>query len=235
MCVLDKLNRDFLWSSDLEKRKLHLVEWQKVILPKDKGGLGIHTARVSNESLLAKLVWKILRKENTVWQALIQGKYLKSGNLMTCKAKQSDSPTWKGILHCVELIKPFIRWKVRDGKSIHFWHDNWLESGVISDRGVQVCGEEKDYTLADMWNSDGEWSFEHIQTVIPQDLKDEVLNFQFNREDEADEVIWNETANGLFNYQTAYKALSKLDATNLTGCNKPTSKQKMGLDMEGQV
>ena len=38
---LDKINRDFLWGSSTEKKRLHLVAWSKVIKPKEEGGLGI--------------------------------------------------------------------------------------------------------------------------------------------------------------------------------------------------
>ena len=39
--VVDKLKRDFLWGSTQEKRKLYLVNWSTVTLPKDRRGLGI--------------------------------------------------------------------------------------------------------------------------------------------------------------------------------------------------
>ena len=38
---LDKINRDFLWGSTRYKKKLHLVGWNKIIQPKEKGGLSI--------------------------------------------------------------------------------------------------------------------------------------------------------------------------------------------------
>ena len=38
---LDKINRDFLWGSTREKKKLHLVGWSKIIKPKEEGGLRI--------------------------------------------------------------------------------------------------------------------------------------------------------------------------------------------------
>ena len=41
---LDKINRDFLWGSSMEKKKLHLVGWSKVNSPKEEGGLGIQAA-----------------------------------------------------------------------------------------------------------------------------------------------------------------------------------------------
>ena len=37
---LDKINRDFLLGFSLDKRKLHLVGWNKIIKSKEKGGLG---------------------------------------------------------------------------------------------------------------------------------------------------------------------------------------------------
>jgi len=33
---LDKINRDFLWGSSTEKKKLHLVGWSKIIRAKEK-------------------------------------------------------------------------------------------------------------------------------------------------------------------------------------------------------
>ena len=52
---LDKINRDFLWGSTTEKRKLHLVGWEKVIKSKEEGGLGIQSARAKKLALLTKL------------------------------------------------------------------------------------------------------------------------------------------------------------------------------------
>ena len=56
---LDKINRDFLWGSTSEKRRLHLVVWNKIIRPKEEGGLGIQAAKIKNLALLAKLNWRM--------------------------------------------------------------------------------------------------------------------------------------------------------------------------------
>ena len=52
---LDEVNRDFLWGSTSEKRKLHLIGWSKIVRPKEDGGLEIHAAKAKNLALLAKL------------------------------------------------------------------------------------------------------------------------------------------------------------------------------------
>ena len=41
---LDRAHRNFLWGSTPEKRKMHMVNWDKVTLPTDHGGLGIHAS-----------------------------------------------------------------------------------------------------------------------------------------------------------------------------------------------
>lgn len=65
-----------------------------------------------------------------------------------------------------------------------------------------------------MVNSVGAWKLDHIQSVIPQDLKDEILRFQFELGVDSEKVIWNEIANGIFNCQSAYQALQRLYGTN---------------------
>ena len=50
----------------MEKRKLHLVGWNKVIRPKAKGGLGMQLARAKNIALLAKLNWRLYQDKDSI-------------------------------------------------------------------------------------------------------------------------------------------------------------------------
>ena len=72
---LDKINRDFLWGSTREKKKLHLVGWSKIIKPKEEGGLGIQAAREKNLALLAKLNWRMYMEKEALWANVILKKY----------------------------------------------------------------------------------------------------------------------------------------------------------------
>ena len=52
---LDKINRDFLWGSTSDRKRMHLVGWNKIVKFKEEGGLGFQAARAKNIALLSKL------------------------------------------------------------------------------------------------------------------------------------------------------------------------------------
>ena len=56
---LDKVCRNFLWGTTDEKKKLHMVGWNKVTKPKNRGRLGLHAAKERNTTLAAKLSWRM--------------------------------------------------------------------------------------------------------------------------------------------------------------------------------
>ena len=49
---IDKIQSGFLWGDDEVKRKLHLVNWERMCWRKDRGGLGFRKIRVMNLLLL---------------------------------------------------------------------------------------------------------------------------------------------------------------------------------------
>jgi hypothetical protein len=54
--------------------KFHLVEWDKVCSPIDKGGLGIWNMRRFNQALLDKWLWRFAN-EGAWWRSVLVAKY----------------------------------------------------------------------------------------------------------------------------------------------------------------
>lgn len=50
--------RDFLWERCEEGKGVHLVRWDTVSLPKEKGGLAIGNIVARNIALLGKWLWR---------------------------------------------------------------------------------------------------------------------------------------------------------------------------------
>ena len=55
---LDKIRRDFLWEGNNKDHEIHLVEWAKVTMPKQYGGLGIKDLALHNKCMLLKWHWR---------------------------------------------------------------------------------------------------------------------------------------------------------------------------------
>ncbi|GKV15349.1 hypothetical protein SLEP1_g26146 [Rubroshorea leprosula] len=72
---LDKISRDFLWGSNPDHRKLHLISWDKVSVPKSLGGLGIKSAKETNLAAMAKLNWRFFSEKDKLWNSVLIRKY----------------------------------------------------------------------------------------------------------------------------------------------------------------
>ena len=72
---IDKLNRNFLWGDRDEKKKIHLINQNKVCTLKSNGGLGLRNNIDNNYSLLGKLCWELKGKNNkSLWVEFMRSK-----------------------------------------------------------------------------------------------------------------------------------------------------------------
>ena len=72
---LDIINRNFIWGSTEEAKKMHMVNWGKVAKPKAKGGLGLQEAKGRNLALVAKLCWRMENSNNAKLAEVLKKKY----------------------------------------------------------------------------------------------------------------------------------------------------------------
>lgn len=64
------------------------------------------------------------------------------------KKKYTSSQVWKGVLWGLELLSKGMNWEVRNGMSVAFWQDRWLENQPIWELALQpVSGEEMEFKV----------------------------------------------------------------------------------------
>ncbi|KAL0337537.1 UNVERIFIED_CONTAM: hypothetical protein Scaly_2028800 [Sesamum calycinum] len=68
------------------------VAWEDICHPKNEGGLGIRHIQTWNVALLARVLWNIHRKADTLWVQWIDAVYLKGGSVWDWQPKKGDSP-----------------------------------------------------------------------------------------------------------------------------------------------
>ncbi|GAU46447.1 hypothetical protein TSUD_402140 [Trifolium subterraneum] len=70
---VEKLIRNFLWSGDINKRKMVTVAWKKVCKPISEGGLGVRSLANLNLGAKLKLCWD-LTQSNEDWAVLLKSR-----------------------------------------------------------------------------------------------------------------------------------------------------------------
>lgn len=47
----------------------HLVDWEQVCIPKQRGGLGIRRMDLMNKDLLCKHLWRFELEDDSIWRS----------------------------------------------------------------------------------------------------------------------------------------------------------------------
>ncbi|GKV23692.1 hypothetical protein SLEP1_g33394 [Rubroshorea leprosula] len=195
---IDRLNRDFLWGSNSEGRKPHLVNWEVVCSEKKQGGLGLRSAWENNQAFVAKLGWRLLKGDKALWCKAIQTKYLRGLSPLNAKANPRCSFIWRGILQCCPLLQQGVRWRVETSEGINFWHDNWVGNAPL----INVSGEgpiDSSLLLADVINSDGEWDLDFLHTLVPVEIVEIIRAIPLSRNLQlTDSIFWAGSMDGSF-------------------------------------
>ena len=129
---IDRVNRNFLWGSTNDAKKVHWVGWHKVTKPKKEGGLGIQVAKDRNQALLAKLNWRFRMEKDALWVKVLNSKYCSYRRL---NARNGDklpcSRTWKAMKIGGEVFNKGIQWITGRSSNLNLWYDNWMPNGSL--------------------------------------------------------------------------------------------------------
>lgn len=142
-----KIQRQFLWNGDNEKKLFPLISWQVMELSKQIGGLGIGNILNRNISLLFKWWWRYLTDPQALWRKVILLKY---GYFPPTSLNDFIIPTkggpWKDICSSIlqksnvkTLILSCVRKGVGDGSSTLFWHDLWVGDSTLKALYPRLC------------------------------------------------------------------------------------------------
>jgi len=92
---LEKWMRKFIWSGDVNKRKLVIVAWHKVCVPTKEGGLGIWSLAKINEGANLKLCWEMIHS-SLPWAQFLKNRVMKNQKPVNYHISSS---VWSGIKH----------------------------------------------------------------------------------------------------------------------------------------
>ena len=205
---LDKINRDFLWGSTSEKRRLHLVGWNKIIRSKERGGLGIQAAKFKNLALLAKLNWSLNQEKESIWVKVILRKYYSVDRM---RARDPDklpcSPNWRAIKAGFQTFANGICWGVGNGERINIWFDSWIRGNSLRELiEGPLTQREIDMKLSDLLLDTMQgWKWEALSFELLASIKDRIKAIPRQLVGRGEDVImWKFSKDGEFTTKFAY-------------------------------
>ncbi|KAF7833399.1 uncharacterized protein G2W53_015732 [Senna tora] len=87
----------FFWGSEANRRKPHMVAWDKICQPFKLGGLGVKNMSDFNFDMLAKQLWRIIQETSSLFSQIMTRKYGNPRLEGKFKCPSNASPSWKCI------------------------------------------------------------------------------------------------------------------------------------------
>ena len=121
-----------MWGSSAECFKYPLVAWEKICLPRELGGLGIHNLVSFNQYLLGKWLWRYGHETSHLWRRVIAMKYGEGkGEWSTRVCRWAHGcGLWRNISEGWESFSRHVSFVVGDGSCFFFFF------GMISGLGI---------------------------------------------------------------------------------------------------
>ncbi|GJS71221.1 RNA-directed DNA polymerase, eukaryota, reverse transcriptase zinc-binding domain protein [Tanacetum coccineum] len=142
-CVLRELEgirRQFFNGHEPNSKKVNWVSWEKVLLAKERGGLGVSSLFAMNRGLLFKWIWEFRTQGNSLWARVIKAIH-GVDECLGVNSMEKRPSCWMSIIKEMDVLKTkgidlmnHIRIKVGNGESTSFWEDKWCDAVVLKDR-----------------------------------------------------------------------------------------------------
>ncbi|XP_074313787.1 uncharacterized protein LOC141648980 [Silene latifolia] len=233
---IDSLISQFWWGGCKMGKGIHWSSRLFLHSSKINGGLGIRHTGCLNQSLLAKLGWKILIDPQCLLSQVVGNKYrITPESVMCSNSSLTGSLSWggRGIKWGIELLKENISWQVGFPSSLDIWRDKWIHTASLAQLlslSVTDIQDKPHLPVALLQSPSGEWNQTAVLNVCGPEVMPLVLSTPIPLVDESDCISWNLTKTGQYSSKSGYTlAFAKLWTT------QATIKDKFRMDQSSMV
>ncbi|WVZ53544.1 hypothetical protein U9M48_004470, partial [Paspalum notatum var. saurae] len=121
--------RQYWWGELGGRRKTQWIAWDKFTTPKGQCGLGFRDLRLFNQALSGRQAWRLIESPESLCACVLKAKYFPNGNLLYTSFPLNQSPTWRAVVHGLELLKKGFIWRIGSGERTRMWRDPWIPGG----------------------------------------------------------------------------------------------------------
>lgn len=201
---LDRWVRNFIWSGDLETKRLITVAWHKVCCPLYEGGLGIRPFRKINEAAMLRLCW-LFMTSNSHWSKLLRSRVVRGQGLISYHI---GSSIWLGIKSYFLVVKQNLAWQIGNGANINFWTDQWLNAPLVDILNIPPHLHDQLITKIKDLIGNGSWCVPpflfHCFPVLENAVRQVILPAEACN----DQAVWKLNSSGQLTFKDAFLFLN---------------------------
>jgi hypothetical protein len=151
---IEKSVRNFIWSGDIDRRKLVTISWKKICRPFSQGGLNLKSLIKLNKATNLRLCWNLLNSQCS-WAMLLKDRVLRGRKTIQYHIYSS---IWSSIKDEFDVIMNNSAWIMGNGDEINFWNDNWCGNSLSSQFNIPahisslLSSRVSDYIVDGQWN-----------------------------------------------------------------------------------
>jgi hypothetical protein len=215
---LESMACKFWWGSNIDKRKLHWVQWKKICKNKKQGGLGFRRTSLFNDALLAKQGWRIATQPDSLVARVLKAKYFPNCHFMKAKLCHTSSYTWRSIMQARWILQKGCLWSIGNGEQVHMWEDNWLPH----QNGFKVWSRQQtgnDLSMVkDLINSTTNcWNTALIHQLFLPFEAHQICQIPLLDPPTQDELLWPHTTDGSYSVKSGYHAAVEWEGNSQVG------------------
>ncbi|GAU35044.1 hypothetical protein TSUD_30100 [Trifolium subterraneum] len=166
---LERWIKNFIWSGDINQRKLFTVAWKKVCKPYSQGGLGLRSLIILNEASNLKLCWDLFNSREQ-WAIILRSKTFRSRR---CINHHIHSSLWSSVKAEYNVVLENSHFIIGDGSTIYFWSDIWcgdhsLAQSLQFPDGHMLEAKVSDFIQNHQWHltPEIEGSFPNLRQIV---------------------------------------------------------------------
>ncbi|KAL0409524.1 UNVERIFIED_CONTAM: putative mitochondrial protein [Sesamum radiatum] len=188
---LESMMANFFWNHG-QPRKIHWVAWRKVCRAKDEGGLGLRNLKAFNWAMLAKQLWRIVTRPDSLVSQLFKGKYFPDTDIFSAKVPPQASYAWRSLMEARNLIEAGLRWSVGSGASIRLTEDRWLLRPSFFRPTTSFVGWRNGAAVTGVMDAEGAgWDVDLVRALFSPHDADSILVVPVQGRNVDDILLWH--------------------------------------------
>ncbi|CAL1374304.1 unnamed protein product [Linum trigynum] len=195
----------FWWGQKGSERRVHWIRREELVCPKMEGGMGFRDMKGFNLALLAKQLWNLYQRPESLIARILRAKYHKRSSILEANVGHNPSFVWRSLFTAQEFLHRGLRWRIGNGDSVRIWGDKWIPHKEIqyvtsSPRGLPV-----DARVSDLIDPITEvWDLPTLEKCFPAEMIQTVLQIPLRGFHERDKLIWSSSKDGNYTVKDGY-------------------------------